>query len=427
MARRLATLAVGAALLGWWTVSAGAAPRTVWFRLQLADDRYNCAAASETGARRPCNKGGYVDAVGHQVELWDKDDLSDDEYIGTWYIAGPGTQCITFEWENAPYSKGEPDPDLYLRYINVVNRSGYVNYVRVRAVRTDGSSHPVTTWRNGQPGDPDRYVARNCQAGTVCYIFLAGSLVPTNDVASERALRIMTLDSAQHALQVLGELMDRHVDLHYPGKASCTTSCTENRTEIHIRDSQGGDGILAAHEMGHAIQMQEFNRDDLRNDCSKNGGGWTVPGDEYESCATQEGFASYVGVVSWYDPNNFGTVPIGWGLDFDRATPQVATCSGNKGIPLQVAKAFWDLDDWNNESGAGGASAWSDALRYGTEDIVRGWRQFGSGTGNRQDFESGNDGVNMRDYYWNNVGRFTAPGFFETFLQHTCLQDQADD
>ena len=28
----------------------------------------------------------------------------------------------------------------------------------------------------------------------------------------------------------------------------------------------------------------------------------------------------------------------------------------------------------------------------------------------RQDFESGNDGVNMRDYYWNNVERFTAPG-----------------
>ena len=35
--------------------------------------------------------------------------------------------------------------------------------------------------------------------------------------------------------------------------------------------------------------------------------------------------------------------------------------------------------------------------------------------------------LNMRDYYWNNVERFTAPGFFETFLQHNCLQDQAND
>jgi len=414
-------------LTAWSAASAEAAPRTVCFRLQFADERYNCAEASETGARRPCNSGGHVDAVGHQVELWDKDDASDDEYIGTWYIAGGGTQCITFEWENAPYSKGEPDPDLYLRYINIVNRTGYTNYIRVKAVQTDGSPHNVTSWRNGQPGDPDRYVARNCRAGTTCYIFPSGSLVPTNDVASDRARRIMTLDSAQHTLQVLGELMDRHVELHYPGKDSCTTSCTVSRTEFHIRGSQGGDGILASHEMGHVIHMQEFNRDDIRNDCSKNGNGWAVNGDEHESCATSEGFASYIGVVSWYDPNNFGTVPIGWGLDFERATPNSSTCSANKGNPLQVAKAFWDLDDWNNEAGAGAASSWGDQLRYGTEDIVRGWRQFPGGTGNRQDFESGNDGVNMRDYYWNNVDRFTAPGFFETFLQHNCLQDQADD
>src|SRR5262249_23489894 len=111
--------------------SAWAAERTVCFHLELADGRYNCPAPSEAGARRACNAGGYSDAVGHQVELWDKDWSSDDEYIGTWYLGGGGTQCITFEWENASYSKGEANPDLYLRYINVVNRTGYANYITV--------------------------------------------------------------------------------------------------------------------------------------------------------------------------------------------------------------------------------------------------------------------------------------------------------
>src|SRR6185369_10831637 len=44
------------------------AERTVCFRLRLADGRYNCPDATEAGARRPANPGGYVDAVGHQVE-----------------------------------------------------------------------------------------------------------------------------------------------------------------------------------------------------------------------------------------------------------------------------------------------------------------------------------------------------------------------
>lgn len=400
-----------------------AASRQVCFQLQLADDRYNCAATSEAGARRGCDKGGYVDATGHQVELWDKDADSDDEHIGTWYISAGGTQCITFEWENAAYSKGEANPDVYLRYINMVNASGYRNYIYVRAVTTDGGAHNATSWRDGPAGDENRYVAAECRAGAACYMFQSGSLVPTNDRASPRALRIMALDSAQHTLQVMGEIMNRHVKLHYPGRAACTTSCTDDRENFHIRDSQGGDGILTGHELGHVIQLQQFNNDNLHDDVSKGGAGWDLTSDEYDSGATQEGFASYVGILSWYEPNNFATVPRGWGLDFEAATPNRATCAANRGIPLQVAKAFWDIDDWNNEAGAG-VAAWPDSLRYGSEDIVVGWRQFSPGTGNRQQNESGRDGVNMKDYYENNKSRLTAAGFFDTFIRHNCLQDQ---
>jgi hypothetical protein len=403
-----------------------AAERTVCFHLQFADERYNCAEPAEAGSRRPCNPAGYSDAVGHQVELWDKDD-SDDEYIGTWYIGGAGTQCITFEWENADYSKGEANPDLYLRYINIANRTGYSNYITVKAVTTGGGDHTVTTWRNGQPGDPDRYVAVNCLAETTCYMFPSGSMVPTNDRASERALWIMSLDSAQHTLQVLGEQMNRHAKLHYPGKASCPTSCADDRENFHINVNQGGDGVLASHETGHLIQMQRFGQDNLRNDLSKGGAGWNLTSDEYDSGATTEGFASYVGVVSWYEPNRFDTVPIGWGLDFDAAAPTNSTCSANRGIPVQVAKSFWDLDDWNDEAGGGITAGANDTLHYRTEDIIVGWDFFPNGNGNRQKNESDRDGVNMRDYYENTRGWFTAGGYFDGFIPHNCLRDQAND
>lgn len=422
--RALSLLAVSGVLA--FASEAAAATRTVCFALKFADARYNCPS-SGPGVLRGCQNGSDVDAVGHQVELWDKDAFSDDDLIGTWYIAGGGTQCITFEWETSPASLSEPNPDPYLRYINRANRTGFSNYVFVEAVRTDGGAHPGTTWRNGEPGDPDRYVARECRAGETCYIFPSGHLVPTRDAASERALRIMALDSAQHTLQVFGEIMNRSVRLHYPGKPDCATSCAADRENFHIHSTQGGDAILTGHEIGHLVQMQIFGQDSLVDDVSKGDNGWSLTSDEHDSGGTTEGWASYVGVASWFDPNNAAANPTGWAVNFEAAAPHAGTCAGNRGIPLQSARAFWDLDDWNNEAGAGVAGTRADRLSYGTLDIVRGWQHFANGTANRQNDETGPHGVNIRDYFDNNTSWFAAPEFRETFIEHNCLQDQVDD
>ena len=50
---------------------------------------------------------------------------------GKWVIPGSGRVCATFEWENSPgdYDQGEDNPDVYVRYINRVNRIGYLNYI----------------------------------------------------------------------------------------------------------------------------------------------------------------------------------------------------------------------------------------------------------------------------------------------------------
>ncbi len=408
------------------STTAQAANRTVCYQLKLTDDRSNCATTGTTGARRACNPGSSVDAVGHQIELWDKDTNSDDEKIGTWHIGGSGRRCVTFSWEGESYHKGETNPDVYIRYINIVNRTGYSNYVRIKAVQTNGAAHLATTWRNGSSSNPDRYVARNCSVGANCDILAGGAMVPTNDPASLRALRIMALDTSQHALQVFGEAMDTHANMHYPGKASCSTSCAVNRDEFHITQSRGNHGFNVAHEVGHLVQMQEFNQDFLRDDCSRGSSGHSLTSLEHESCATTEGFADFAAVVSWYDPNNSGSVPIGWGQDFETATPVQATCTDNAHTELQVAKGFWDLDDWNNENGTGVASGFDDRLAYGTLDIIKGWRQFPNGNGNREDGENDADGVNMRDYWSNNSSRFTAAGAFETLIEHNCLTAQTN-
>ena len=119
--------------------AAGAATRTVCFELKIADNRTSCPTTTTTGAKRGCSPGNNIDAVGHVFELWDKDTDGVDEYIGKWAISGSGRRCATFEWENSSYDLGEANPDVYVKYINRVNRS-VGGSIYVQAVDTDGSA-----------------------------------------------------------------------------------------------------------------------------------------------------------------------------------------------------------------------------------------------------------------------------------------------
>lgn len=393
---------------------ASAATRKVVFKLVLADNRTNCATPAEAGARRPCDDGNNVAAFGHIIELWDKDDFSDDERIGSWIIGTEGTSSITFEWEGASYSKGETDPDVYVKYINKVRKSDLTG-ARVTAVDTDGSAHPIVSWRSVA-------VAENCAAGVDCEM-AAGNLIPTLDPTTELGQRVLALDSSQHTLEVLGEAMDLDVEMFYPGN-NPSTSYADSQVAYHIRETKADEGMVPTHELGHVIQMQQFGQDFLRDDCSLGGGTHWLNIGEYESCATTEGWADYVAAVSWYEPNNVSTVPIVWGFDVEEPIPVDSTCADNGGIELQVAKAFWDLDDWNDESGAGSAAGKDDNDRFRTLWMARSWGQFPDGTNDREDYETGRHGVNVKDYYFNNEGRPASTTWGETLRGHNCLQFQ---
>jgi hypothetical protein len=404
-------LAMGGALLLYVTTGAAAATRTVCFDFKIADNRVDCPQASETGVKRACDPSDEVDGVGHLYELWDKDDTGDDEYIGTWRIGGTGTRCATFEWENSTYDKGEADPDVYFRYINRVGSAA--NGVEVVAVEAGGGAHPVTSWRDGSVFDDDLWVAVNCQS--TCTMYPAGNLIATSDAASERGQRILALDTAQRALETFGSLFNEDVEMHYPGDDPAT-SYADDRDDFHVRESGADEGMVAAHELGHVLQMQLFGEDDLRNEC---GSSHSLTSVETNSCATTEGFADYAAVVSWYDPNVSGTDPWGWSFDFEDATLTSSNCATNGDIEGQVARGFWDLDDVDGENGEGAAAAWDDTVHHSTVEIAEGWVYFASGTGNRENFESGDDGVNAKDYYYNNDHRFS--GIYTSFISHNCL------
>ena len=251
----------------------------------------------------------------------------------------------------------------------------------------------------------------------------AGNLIPTLDPTTERGQRILALDSSQHTLEALGAAMDLDVEMFYPGDDP-STSYADSQVAYHIAESKADEGMVPAHELGHVIQMQQFGQDYLRDDCSLGGNTHWLDSAEYESCATTEGWADYVAAVSWYEPNNTSTVPIAWGFDIEEPIPVESVCSDNGGIELQVAKAFWDLDDWNDEPGAGAAAGKDDNDRFRTLWMARAWAQFADGTNDRKDYETGQNGVNVKDYYFNNENRPASTTWGQTIRGHNCLQFQ---
>lgn len=427
MTNRTILTALGFILLSG---SAQAAPRTVCLDLRFRDNRTsgNCAVAGETGHRRGCNPGKDLPHLGAILELWDKDADGSDERIGR-YLYNYDQTCYTFEWDtnSTANAEHESNPDVYARYVNAVRNTG--NTREVVAVQSDGKPHRDVWWRNGEVGEPDKYIAKDCRAGVECWTHPLGTwLLPSIDVNSDVATRAMVLDSAQHGLEAFASLMTDNVHIKVPDlTGTCPTACAASRTEIRLPGVFTDDGVRVTHELGHTIHMQLFQQDNLHDDCSKNGAGWSLASDEFDSCASQEGMATYIGAASWYDPGRENAQPTLWGYNFENPAPHAAVCSANRGLALQATKAFWDMADATNETAATPAPSGADDNDYwGYYLIVSALRAFPGGTGNGQTNESDADGVNVRDYIANtNASVFGGSTTQEeTMLNHNCIDGQ---
>ena len=393
-----------------------AATRTVCLRPVIHDERTDCPT-SGTGVRRVCNPGSWVDPVGFEVELWDKDSgaSSNDEFIGAWILTSLGQSCITFEWENASYSQGELNPDVYFVIPNRAWSETGGGDEALRIVEADSTLYPAASSRGGWGGDADAGTALECETGANCYIASGNGVYITSNSASDYGQALMALDSAQRVLAPYTSRLDNmYINIEYPTDEDCPTACAPSRSSILVPTGLGDEGFRLAHEMGHIVQQHEFNQDGLRDDV---GGGWTPTSVENDSGAVTEGWATYVGAVAWWDPNNSGSSPSGFGYNYETASPWSGTCANNRGLPLQSAKAFWDLDDANNEAAAG-SGAGGDTISYNTASLSAGWDNFADGTSNRQDFENNVHGVNAYDYDFNsNVND-------ETLFDHNCIGSQ---
>ena len=313
---------------------------------------------------------------------------------------------------------GETHPDVYFEVRNRVWASGSNESIRI--VDDGGTIYGYPTSREGWGGDPDAGTAVECTTAGSCYIAGGGGVYVTNNAASNYGQALQALDSAQRVLSIYHtRLNNGTISIEVPDSSgACPTACAPSRNEIIIPAGLAEEGFRTAHEMGHILHMSEFGQDVLRTDYSAGGGGWTLTSQENDSAAVAEGFATYVAAVAWWDPNNSGSDPEGFGENYETAAPEYGACASNRGVALQVARAFWDLDDTNNEAGAGAAAGEDDSTSMSSLSITAGWANFAVGTANRENYETGVHGVNAYDFDFNlNVND-------ETFFDHNCIGSQ---
>jgi hypothetical protein len=436
------------------SADAFASNRSVCFRMMFNDARTRgtCAGGQETGALRGCktglapDPGGYVDFVGGIFELWDKDDPNDpstDDFIGRYvYILNASDQkhvCVTFPWEGttAQTGDGEAHPDVYvvgLPQVVATNNQG----PWVQMVDDFGALYFPVSFRDIAVINDVRGFGYYMPG----YIYLTdGGVNPSWELAA-----YTMLDSAQHALEVYKESAPgvlstslfgpnnpsgTPITIQFQNAACCGAAagtpqaCTINRNKICVNGGAALDGMMPAHELGHVLQERIFGQDTLRDviTTTTNNSHQINLSCGTDSCATTEGWADYVAVRSWYDPENSMAVPYSYSfqMDPDPDTYFGSTCAGNTQIEGQVMKAFWDLDDSYNEASGPLASGWADTVDLGTYAMAQVWDNFPDGTANGQDYEAGNNGVNVYDYYNNGPLDFNRS---TTLIQHNCLTNQ---
>lgn len=429
-----------------WAVAFGlptltwASPRTVCFELGFRDARTRCPGATGVatgGARRMCNPGGFSYAINQAFELWSKNASGNDDFLGEWATTGAGETCVDFDWA----LPGNPSlyiralPDIYAYPLRIVAQRNFGT-----AASPDWRPYRTISWRDGVPTDPDRFVAEDCAEGVKCRILPGRRLIPSTSSLVPISGAWMVLDSAGPTVELFadtiewpGELKIRLDNLNaftqgLDPDEICRSGCARWLDRIHIpfNFNRFLEGELPAHEIGHFLQLLQFDEVGWGYRCV--GRGWVPRSRENEACATIEGFASYVAAVSWYDPDDPNADPEYSGASLEAVAPvDPLTCSNNRVIPLQAMRGFWDLDDVRNEPGAGITSGSDDVSNFPTPDIMMSWGWFGNGTNNRETKEADADGPNLWDYVWNRWGDSTGFGpvdNYETLLRHNCLGSQ---
>jgi hypothetical protein len=437
-------LAVVAVTSLFAVVEAEAATRTVCMQLAFNDDRISCPDPGTPGARFTCNPtNGWSTAMGATVELWDKDPVGADEFIGYFLTARePGySSCFTFEWEGSVAYNGETHPDVYIRYGYEASGTSNGNFVQVRDL--SNIRLPPITWRNGTSGNPDQYVANNCLPNVNCWINGGTILIPNSSGSSQETVAMSLADSGGFAMVPWisdeDQSPSRLIRL-LVGTAGCSTGCANSETEGEFTWTKANQPEVVMHELGHIYHFRAFDGQMSAHsyDLFPDGPGWGVWTSEWQKAAFLEGWATYFAAVAYYDPNSSSVTPIfgTYNIESNVYGSFAGSCSSGAYRIGNVVRAFWDMDDTINEaSHSSNPNSEADQVSWATIDLLRTLEDFSAGTANRRRQESGTggdptdpygdlNGVNMRDFIWN--GGFTT-ATSQTLLEHNCLENQDDN
>lgn len=384
---------------------------------------------------------------GLHVEIWDRNFTVGDTKLGEMVLdyeyTSSGYACFEFEWDtnDTPPNDIWPDPYVKTKYkVKKVKESGEAEKFTQICAQDQNQygncqSVWVVNWRD--------YYYSNCSGTCVEY----RKLMFSTDATSVWNKRAMVIRSAQHFEDVYGEHPYRS-DSNYiwacqTTETDCGTVESHDRKWIEFNithSSRYREWETPVHELGHCFQKQLLNRDTYFYYAIQ-GDIWSVTTDSH---ATLEGWPYYVAMVSYWNPDNSLSRPLLKGSDVEEPEPESDSQLNNAKIILQVTKAFWDVDDANNENSES-PGLYNDRFNADTEDIASGWYSNSSGVGvwfcsgtlnhmNMEDDptvgEPDSNALNVEDYYWNADQRdsFTPEtDFRNTLLYHNNLQWQSNN
>lgn len=361
-------------------------PITYCVSIQFLSDFQDCPS-QDNGSRWPltCSSSAYRNLNGLVVDLFDKDNSGGDDYISTHklsYSGATGEVCISTTWD----TNREAVPDVYpeFRWVVQDNNSSTSRFSQVcDAVSTSSTSCTAEHVLNLRD-----FAVTDCS-------FCSLSVGVSSSATSNNTKRAMIAFAAQRFEDAFSSASGRtHNILFSFDDTTCSGNCNSNRwinrsntdNNAHRRwDSQ-------AHESGHALQRQLWEDDDSPS----NG---TCPPSHYlevmepETCATSEGWATFVSMVSWWDPNNVDSRPNLFGFQIETDACFFCSCSHDSDTELAVIRTFWDLDDQHDDG--------IDTRGVSTNSILQTWDAFPAGTANHDEDEPGDFAHNLWDFYAN--------------------------
>ena len=403
-------------------LSANLAPVTLKYcvKLRYIDDYTDCPTGTHTNGLTqwgPKCDGSKQVAQGFVVELWDRDGETNDDYIATINLdyGNPSNNyaCYTFEWDQS--ATCEDYPDIYVKTHYLARGSNSQNlYTKVVPPPGNGDKY-TRSWRS-------RYYS-NCTDSETCYSKSLNFSSSATDFGNRKA---MILRSTQRFAQAWGTMTNiTHHTIYYEFRSGGgIVAIGPDRVKFDRNEYDNWQS--AAHEGGHCLQRQFFEAEGYAGQACPRPHYFTAPSNE--ACATREGWASFVAVAAYWNPENTNSDPFIYGAAIEDAEPLdtagcTASTSTNEDIEAQVTKAFWDLIDANNEGNTVPATK-DDELNTGKQKLCNAWDDFPDGTGNHEDQEPG-ETMNMYDFQYH-LYDYVNDDKLDNTIDHNCIDQSTN-